>query len=162
MWLRDFMKARAIRIQSRDWERKKAVAVAIDPLQFPAYYLKHFTDAEVIDRRKMIESSIGDVWDIILWAESVAFDLHTDAMSNRIPTPGSTGVVKSMRVDKFLYCPQESKYVSLTDAMHKLKDSYETIALVAADKQRVAHYRARDRVVPAVGDIHKVLLSLLK
>lgn len=162
MWLRDYIKARAIRIQSKDWERKKAEAIAIDPLQFPEHYLKHLTDELAIDRNKVIESAIGDVWDIILWAESIAFDLYTDSVSNRIPTPGTKGVVKSMRVDKFLYCPQDAKYVSLTDVMRKLKDSYETIALVASDKQRVAHYRARDRVVPAVADIHKVLLSLLK
>lgn len=162
MWLRNFIKERAMRSQLKNWEKRKAGAVTIDPLQFPAYYLKHFTDEEAIDRRKVIESSISDVWDIILWAESIAFDLNTDAMSNRIPTPGSKGVLKSMRVDKFLYCPQDSKYVSLTDVMRRLRDSYETIALVAKDKERVSHYRARDRVVPAVGDIHKVLLSLLK
>ena len=162
MWLRDFIKARAMKNQSKDWERRKAEAVTIDPLQFPSFYLKHFTDDKAVDRRKVIESSIGDVWDIILWAESIAFDLYTDARSNRIPTPGSTGVSKSMRVDKFLYCPQESKYVTLTEVMHKLSESYETIALVAKDKERVSYYRARDRVVPAVGEIHKVLLSLLK
>ena len=161
-WLRDFIKARTIKTQLKDWDRMKADMVNIDPLLFPAYYLKHLTDAVAIDRQKTIDTPIADVWDIILWAESVDFDLATDAVSNRIPRPGTTGVSKTKRVDKFLFCPADGKYVSLTDVMRRLAPCYESIALVAEDTNRVSHYRARHRVVPVIAELHTVLLSLLK
>lgn len=141
----------------------KSKIETVDPLDLPRQYLEFnkVGAAPVVDRQRLVYTTIGDIGEVIAWINAMAYSLDCGSMANKLPPPGTTSKPRNIRVDTLLYDTKTHRYVDMKYVFAEIVDAYAIIQYVLHDSSHPAHYRAKDRTMPHIEKLHEFFISLI-
>jgi len=144
-------------------EAFKSKIKTLTALDLPKRYLEMVKVGQVppVDRQRQLQTSVGDVREIIAWINAVAQGLETGSMANKLPPPGTISRIRTVRVDALLYDTKKNCYVDMSYVFSEIVDAYAMLQEIMADRSHPAHYRAKDRTMPHIEKLHGLFLSII-